>query len=54
MRSHNTMVTHVKGIISLLIEYKKNLNPLDADGNMISSAMFISTYASGVSYFEII
>jgi len=53
LRSHSAIVTHIKGLISLLNEYKKNLEPSDADGNLIYSAMFISTFSSGVSYFNL-
>lgn len=47
--SYRTMVVHVEGLISLLSEHKKNLNALDTDENLINSAMFISTYSTGVS-----
>jgi hypothetical protein len=54
LRSHSAIVTHVKGLISLLDEYKKNLDASDTDGKLIYSAMFISTFSSGVSYFNLI
>jgi hypothetical protein len=54
LHSYNTMVTHVKGLISLLNEYKKNPEVSDVNGNLISSAIFISTYTSDVSCFNII
>jgi hypothetical protein len=54
MRSHSTMITHVKGLISLLNEQKKNPEALDADENLISSCMFISAFSSGVSWLNLI
>jgi hypothetical protein len=54
LRSHSTMATHVKELISLLNEHKKNLDTSDTDGSLISSAMFISSYSGGVSCFNII
>lgn len=54
LRSHSTMVTHVKGLISLLHEQKKDLEASDADGNLISSCMFISAFSSGVSRIDLI
>jgi len=54
LRSYRTMVTHVKGLISLLNEYKENPEASDPNGNLISSDIFISTYGSGVSCFNII
>lgn len=54
LRSHSTMVTHVKGLISLLNEYKRNLEASDADGNLIRSCMFISAFSSGVSWLNLI
>jgi hypothetical protein len=48
------MVTHVKGLIALLYEYRKNVEASDAEGNLISNGIFISTYGSGVSCFNIL
>ncbi|KAE9364263.1 hypothetical protein N431DRAFT_563618 [Stipitochalara longipes BDJ] len=48
LESHSTMVTHVKGLSSLLNEYKKNSKALDADGNLIRSAMFMSAFSGGL------
>ncbi len=54
MHSHTNMVTHVKGLIALLYEYRKNVEASDAEGNLISNGIFISTYGSGVSCFNIL
>ncbi|PMD37684.1 hypothetical protein L207DRAFT_636341 [Hyaloscypha variabilis F] len=48
LRSHSTMVTHVKGLISLLDEYQKTFSASNADGNLVFSAMYMSAYSSGL------
>lgn len=53
LRSHSTMVTHVRGLISLLNEYKKNPVASDVDANLISSGMFILAFSSGVSCLDL-
>ena len=47
------MATHVKGLICLLNEYKKNHEASDVDGELIFSALFISAYTSGVGCLNI-